>query len=259
MMDDQIDLQSDGVYNIFSSSIWHLIADEHRAAYSALDNLLKDTSAIAAHAQTIDTEMRARIQDSELHVIFEQLAEEKSIEAYSTIVGFRLSQIYKAFKVFSRQALVVIANIFERMSREFLECVFSRHPQRMHQFLVLGPDTPIRGKVDINDVLGSTSLPQLVRRLARRAATQASQGKFDLVVANTVQATAGKVDPGVLSTLSEFIEARHKVVHEDDEQEVPPERVYAAFESLMNVTRHFEQAAVSDDVPVDAIDADDDE
>ena len=252
-MREEIDLRTDGVFNTFYSSIWHLIADEHRAAYSALDALLKDASSIGAHAANIDKEMKALAAESELHKKILEAGDENAIHGVNAFLAFRLSQIGKAFEVFSRQALVVVASIFERMTREFLECVFSRHPQRMYPYLVLTVENPLRGKLDLNEVLDSHSLPQLIWRLAERAAQIARQGKFDSVVSNLALVTANKADPAVLNKLRPYIETRHKVVHEEDDETVPPERVYEAFDALMQVARHLEQAALSDDVTVDPI------
>jgi len=231
----------------FDAVGWRVRVEEYLSAYRGLIDLLTDQKAMESHSKSIKKEIESRRDDDLLSQIFQQIGKPFPTDVF---VSARLSDVFGTFNIFSRQSIVVLASFLEAVINDFFYCVFCCYPSRMHQYLRSDHDEHLVGKVDLKDILDSSSMPSLMIKLASDSASNAGQGKYKSVLKRLSNVTKNVVDEKESFKTVEIVETRNRILHELSEEKLDPKYVLNAFGIVEEFITYLENAAVQMDIPI---------
>lgn len=224
---------------ILYSTNWYIATDEYRSGFRSFLDYFLDEDARKLHEKKIREEINDQMEKSD-EWVKKTLGKE---EYKDTFAQARVGNIYKAYTALTRQSTVIISTLFETFIQEFFTCLFCLYPQRMYKFLILSEDNPLKGKIDLNEVLDVSSLPELIISCAEKASEQASKGKLSNRISNLENLTKNEVDSSIINKIAPIIEQRNKIVHEFTVDEIDPQTVMDYYETLLEIIEHLEDVA----------------
>ncbi len=236
----------------FNSTGWYVSADEYRSGFRSFIDYLLDKEAREIHKKNTREKLDEELENSEEW--------EKEVfgkgEFMDSFAEARVGNIYKAYTTLTRQSTVIISTLFETFIQEFLTCLFCLYPQRMYKFLVLSNENPIKGKVDLKDVLTAQSQNSLILDLAKKAAEQASRGQLIKIISNLEELTNNEIDPDIINKMGQIIDERNKIVHEFTSDEINAQVVMDYYSIFLEVIEHIEDVAEKIGIETDKIEDD---
>jgi len=227
------------VKKIFRSTSWFIYTDEYRSGFRSFIDYFLDKDARKMHEKNVRKKIDEEMENSE-ELVKEILGKDEYKEVFAQA---RVKDIYKAYTALTRQSTVIISTLFETFIQEFFTCIFCLYPQRMYKYLILSPENPIKGKIDLNDVLAVTSLSNLILDMAKKAAEQANKGKLGRIVSNLEELTNNKVDTTIINKMDPIILKRNEIVHEFTHDEIDAQVVMNYYSILLEVIEHVETTA----------------
>jgi len=141
---------------------------------------------------------------------------------------FLKGDLERAVKILSRQMVVLAATYIEGIIYEFLLLIFSKHPDRMYDYIGQNISKKGKGKVALHEIIHATSKEDLIYKLAERASRQVTFGKFSIY-----KRRIKKISKCDLSEdIGEIIDLRNKIVHETEEPDISVDEVLDTFQIL---------------------------
>lgn len=144
-------------------------------------------------------------------------------------------EIAKANLVLSRQMIVLLVTYLEMIINDFFISLFSTHPERMYSYLTpKDADNSHKGKVDLKEILLASSKEEIIQSLVERAASNATQGKFNAIIKTIEREAKVTIEPATVSELISLVELRNCIVHEASVENVTVLQVKTSAELIKN-------------------------
>jgi hypothetical protein len=159
---------------------------------------------------------------------------------------FVKSDLQSAVKILSRQMVVLAATYIEGILYEFLLLFFSKHPEKMHDYIRQDISKKGSGKVTLHEIIHATSKEDLIYKLAERASLQATFGKFSVYIKKIE--TISKCN--LSEDIGEIIDLRNKLVHETKEPEISVEDVFVYYDNLEKMIIEIGKTALENEIEV---------
>lgn len=147
---------------------------------------------------------------------------------------------------FASQTIISLCTTFEVSAREYIRALFCIKPSAMFDFL--GAEES-RGNVPLKDILQALSHAELVERLADRASSVASKGKYGQVYLRALSLSGRNGGSDLVEKLNTLQVDRNKFVHERHRPVVGIENVRAAHVVVDDAIENLCWAGVGLEVP----------
>ena len=147
----------------------------------------------------------------------------------------------------ARQMIVLSVTSTEGMVGEFVECVFFKHPNRMHQFLEIGG---VKGVLSLKHVISSKSVTDLQVELSRIGSRKVLQGKFSSLFDKVENISGQDIPNDLKNRLIETVKLRNEIVHEVKYPSVTSENVASAYDDMYQLLVCLCHATKKNSVPL---------
>lgn len=210
----------DSAGKLFRVQFWKRRVYEAISSFSALDQLVSDDAAIAAHKDML------------------RLVTRGGLARFG--IDFADQSIRNAHSTHRRQIIVLAASYADGVVKEFVRTYFVVHPMAMHDFL--GAEKH-RGHVSLSDISESASIGELVSDLSDRAASEFMKAKSRNRLERLFRFAPDSAEPDLELRLRNLYEKRNRIVHEGDETEVTSEEATTSLLDVGDLLLHLEQRA----------------
>lgn len=151
---------------------------------------------------------------------------------------------------YSHQMLVYAHTLAEIILKDYFVSLFVTHPKRMYNYLIIGNDVALKGKVDLKEILEANSKDLLIEQLAQVAANIATGGQIKKVLKNVAEVSNCNVDRQLVDSLSDLAEERNRIVHEGKQSFGEEVRVTEVFQTVADLTYFLASLARQNGVQV---------
>ncbi|MGM8226624.1 hypothetical protein ACSV5M_08575 [Cellvibrio sp. ARAG 10.3] len=157
------------------------------------------------------------------------------------------SSVVSAVDTLSTQMIVVAVTLTEGIMSEFLESLFCKKPERMHDFLAHGN---VRGVIPMSIILESDSKQEIIAKLAKICSAKAMEGKFEKSISRIESLSNSHLGHEIKNKLIELARKRNQIIHEAKMLGIEESDVKQAYDLMYSFLRWLGIAAVKNGVPV---------
>ena len=161
------------------------------------------------------------------------------------------SDVKKASSFYDGQMVVLASTYFELILKDFLLAAFTRHPDKMYDFIQTGSDQVQRGVVSLKEIVKADSLPQLLSTLADQATEKIVRSRFPTQLKQLAKVAGHDVPPELKDRLTGLVARRNRIVHEASAERVEEADVEAALDTCLDTVRFLAEAAATTSIPLD--------
>ena len=162
--------------------------------------------------------------------------------------GFLEMEVKNANNVYLSQMLVLAVTYAELIIKDFYQCWFYVHPQRMNAFLAA--DRKGKASVDLNRLLAAMSKEQLIDKLVEDATAQALGRRIDEIVDGFVKDSKLELKRPLVQDLGQLVRKRNRIVHEADLGDITLKEVESAFGQVQYLLYILTQVAAKNKISV---------
>ncbi|MES1937997.1 hypothetical protein [Salinisphaera hydrothermalis] len=166
-------------------------------AFKTLNDLVGDDTAIDSHLSSL--------------VVISADGTSVPAEHAEQIRNHQITGVKNLIRHFGGLTIVGLCTSFEVAVREFYEAWFFRYPSQLHEFV---EHKSIKGTVPLAEVLRSDSKESLIKELAVKAASNASQGKYSKILIRASTLSKFEFPNDLQDRISSIQEDRNNTVHE---------------------------------------------
>jgi len=139
----------------------------------------------------------------------------------------------RALDVYKRQILVLFTTHLEVITEEFVQCLFCRKPQLMHDYT--GHD---KGLISLNDALKFKTKNSMINALALRSSKKLMEAKWPTIFSRIEKAIKTSIPDK--EKLLKLIESRNRIIHENNKPTISVTGLYKTYSLL---ERHIDFCA----------------
>jgi hypothetical protein len=165
--------------------------------------------------------------------------------------GMLSQDVRKAGSSYGNQMIVLASTYLELILKDFLTAAFTRHPDKMYDFIQTGGDQVQRGAVSLKEIVKADSLPQLLGTLADRATDRIVRGPFPAQLKHLSKLVQRDVPAELKDRLTALVARRNRVVHEASDESVGEADVEAALDTCLDTVRFLAEVAAANSIPLD--------
>lgn len=225
----------------FGAGRWLAEILQSLGSYRTIHQFITSPEALGAYLGTVEVmtggEQGLQVSD-----------DPESIEHWHGMIG---SDVKKASSFYDGQMVVLASTYFELILRDFLTAAFTRHPDKMYDFIQIGGDQVQRGAVSLREIIKADSLPQLLSTLADQAADKIVISRFPTQLKQLVKVAGRDLPAELKDRLTGLVTRRNRIVHEAAAEQVGEADVEAALETCLDTVRFLAEAAAATSIPLD--------
>lgn len=127
--------------------------------------------------------------------------------------------LQEAKQFYNRQMVVVTATYIELILKDFLQSIFCKFPERMHNYLDDG--NGYKGLVSLKLITKADSLPELILELSEQAASNVLKGRFKAQLNSLARVVPEEeISQQLQGQLIDIVEKRNRIVHEASKEQI---------------------------------------
>jgi len=231
------------IERMFDILKWMAEISESQFSYDSLNELLENQDALKHHLSNFEMmEFTETGEVASRPISPDDFIQGSYLDAY-------INKMQEVIYIYRRQMVVLFVTYVESIVFDFMKSLFLAYPARMYEFLDMGTDQKIKGKIDLKEILDANTKDELIGKLAQRTASVATRGKFETVVNNLEKVSKSKLDTVLIKKLKYFTELRNKIVHEASKKELTDQAVRDGFEAVNNLLQSLGKIAAQKNIP----------
>lgn len=180
----------------FDGDTWKYNALMDYASFKELNDFILNDAAADAHSNSY-------------HIIGDPVSFSKS--QIEEIKNHKIEALRDALTNLSSQTIISLCITFEVCAREFLRALFVIKPATMFDYL--GTEDA-KGYVSLKEIIQTASHSELIAKLADKASSVASKGKYGDVYSRALSICGQSVESGLKAELNTLQVERNKYIHE---------------------------------------------
>lgn len=152
-----------------------------------------------------------------------------------------------AMDTFSRQMIVLAVTFSEGIIQEYFECLFFKHPTRMHEFIAVGEK---KGLVNFQEFLAAESKQDFLAKLSRSSASKALEGKFESALVRLQRLSKHKMNETLKNRLIDLAKLRNEIIHDAIQQQICKDQIKEAFKEVETLLDWLCAASEKNKIPL---------
>jgi len=212
--------------------------------YEFLHHYVSDDNALMEHAKNYQlTEL------SENGEAFVKEVSDVSEKFRRLIINNITEGVTEALDTLSRQMLVVSVSFIEGIIDEFFQCLFHKHPGRMHDFLSWNQESP-KGWIPIKVLLESADKDKAIDALVRISCDTVTSGEIGKIIKRIERLGKTEICSDLKLKLAELFKVRNLIVHERYEPDLNKKHILYNFEIVEDLLRSLSVVLIENNVRV---------
>lgn len=225
----------------FGAGRWLAEILQSLGSYRIIHQFITSPEALAAYLNTVEVVTGG---DNGVQVTDDP----DSVKDWHEMIG---ADVKKAGSFYDSQMVVLASTYLELILRDFLAAAFTRHPDKMYDFIQTGGDQVQRGAVSLKEIVKADSLPQLLSTLADRATDRIVRAPFPAQLKHLSKVVQRDVPVELKDRLTALVARRNRIVHEASGESAGEADVEAALDTCLDNVRFLAEAAATNSIPLD--------